>query len=47
MENGTGAFDDKSKPMIIDKARIQYLHDHINEVVKAKKLGCNVIGYSM
>jgi 6-phospho-beta-glucosidase len=23
------------------------LHDHINEVVKAKKLGCNVIGYSM
>jgi 6-phospho-beta-glucosidase len=47
LENGLGLFDKVSNGLILDKPRIQYLHDHIQEVLKAYKLGENIIGYSL
>lgn len=46
IENGMGEFDDKSKEMILDFERIEYLQKHIKEVLKAKEQ-VNMIGYSM
>ncbi|EGZ31685.1 glycoside hydrolase family 1 protein [Malacoplasma iowae] len=47
VENGMGAFDDKSKEMIIDDYRINYLKEHIEQVLISKKEGINFIGYSL
>lgn len=47
VENGMGAFDDKSQEMIIDDYRINYLKEHIEQVLNAKKDGINFIGYSL
>ena len=47
VENGIGAFDDKSKDVILDTYRIEYLKDHIEAVLSAKEEGVNFIGYSL
>ncbi|WP_368486330.1 glycoside hydrolase family 1 protein [Spiroplasma sp. DGKH1] len=47
IENGMGAFDDKTHELIIDEERIEYLALHINEVKKAVAQGINFIGYSL
>jgi 6-phospho-beta-glucosidase len=47
LENGLGLFDKPTKGLILDKERIQFLHNHIKEVLKGCRLGENVIGYSL
>ncbi|AVN58906.1 glycoside hydrolase family 1 protein [Mesoplasma florum] len=47
IENGFGDFDDKSKDLILDWDRIEYLKDHIQETLRAKEEGVNMIGYSL
>lgn len=47
VENGLGAFDDKSSEMIKDTYRIEFLKDHIDAVLKARENGVNFIGYSL
>lgn len=48
VENGFGAVDDKSKAVIQDNDRIEYLSDHIREMKKAMELdGVDVIGYTV
>jgi beta-glucosidase/6-phospho-beta-glucosidase/beta-galactosidase len=42
-----GLFDKKDKGLILDKKRIQYLHDHLREVLQAYQAKENVIGYSL
>ncbi|WP_027062953.1 glycoside hydrolase family 1 protein [Mesoplasma seiffertii] len=47
VENGMGAFDDKSQEMILDVERIEYLKEHLHAVLQAKANGVDFIGYSM
>jgi 6-phospho-beta-glucosidase len=47
LENGLGLFDKSVNGLISDKPRIEFLRDHIKEVLKAYQLGENVIGYSL
>lgn len=47
LENGMGAFDDKTNHLIKDTYRIEYLKEHIDAVLEAKKQGINFIGYSL
>lgn len=47
VENGLGANDVLANDTIEDNYRIQYLESHLDSIMKAKKLGVNVIGYLM
>ncbi|ATZ18920.1 aryl-phospho-beta-d-glucosidase [Williamsoniiplasma somnilux] len=47
VENGLGAFDDKTGDLIKDFKRIEYLKQHIEAVLEAKRIGVNFIGYSL
>lgn len=48
VENGFGAVDDKSKAVIQDNDRIDYLSDHIREMKKVIELdGVDIIGYTV
>lgn len=47
VENGMGAFDDKTQLLIKDTYRIEYLKKHIDAVMKGRELGINFIGYSL
>ncbi|AGM24665.1 glycoside hydrolase family 1 protein [Spiroplasma chrysopicola] len=47
VENGLGAFDDKSGELILDYNRAEYLSLHFAEVKKAIAQGVKFIGYSL
>ena len=44
-ENGAAFPDHVTNDLVYDTARIQYLQDHISQVLKAKNEGCKVEGY--
>ncbi|AKX33962.1 6-phospho-beta-glucosidase [Spiroplasma litorale] len=47
IENGFGDFDDKSKDMILDYERINYLKPILKSIKECKNKDLNLIGYSM
>jgi len=44
-ENGASFTDTVIDGKINDKERTQYIKDHLQQILKAKKEGCNVEGY--